>query len=335
METQATAAKKATRKQVAAAKFGDNAAALETAAAQPELAVAQSVAAAVVAATDPAKTGTGLTKAKAAAKRASKAKVVKGEAAELELAPATQPVEAAPAKAKRASKKAAPKADEPEFQPVVVKDAYNHTAIAVARTQRTIEMIPMDSAGMAITHVSRDKFAAEYKAVDNYPVDKAARVYLCQTIAMDPKAKEILELLAGAEADKPIAQGVLMDIMSRHDVAPDDGAAATPAAPKAEKAAKAERAPRTAAPKADRAAKPLGRSKVDGDKALAAGSADFKAKVRPGTFRYALMEAIVAHAAKGGKVADILGKEVMKGKPGVAAIDVTFAVQNGYVAYAA
>lgn len=332
---QTTAAKKtSTRKIAAAAKFSE--AALAAAAAEDNAAPQE----AVPAPADPAKVGAGLAKAKAATKRASRAKVVKGADAQIvaEAPAAETAAPTAPAKPARA-KRGAKKAEEPEFVPMVVLDENKHTAIAVAANGRTIEIIPMDSAGLSVTKLSRDRFAHEYKPMVDYPVSKAAKVYLTQTIALDPKAKAVLEVLAAAEADKPIASGELVALMSRHDETAtvtvpleNGGAAGEERHALATEGGKGKRGAKAAAPKKER--KPLGRSSVDKDKVLKAGDVDYKAKVRPDTFRFALMRAIVTCAAKGGKVGDVLGQVVQEGKPGVAAIDINFAVQCGYVAFA-
>lgn len=329
-----------TKKQVAATKFAaadKHAEAIAAAA----IAAATTPEVAEVAAPAPAKkttAGKGLSKAKAATKAPSKlVTLVAGAAPVAEKAtpaPRNKVAKAVIAdalavvapKAKRVSKKAAVKAEAPAFEPSVVKDENNHTAIAVSADARTVELIPMDSAGMAVIKLSRDRFAAEYRPVDGYPVSKASRVYLTQTIAMDPKAREVLELLAASEADKPIASGALVALMSRHDEAAAAEARATAAAaPKADKPAKAVKAP-----KAEREVKPLGhRLPAEATKTIVAGDVKVESKIQPGSFRAARHNYIVSMAGK--TVADVLGASTLEGKRGIAFRDVQFAVSHGFI----
>lgn len=326
----AVAAKTTSRKAAAATRYSDS----------PIVNMDPPVAGDVPAlvAADPAKTGTGLTKAKAATKRASRAKVVTGAAAELVTAPtasldtmaaAVNELQAAAPKGKRGKKAAAPAAP---FEPVVVKDGNNHSAIAVAADEKMVSLIPMDSAGMTVTSLSRDRFNADYKVTMDgdapYPVAKAATVYLTQTIAMDPKAKLVLETLAAAEAGKPIASGKLVDLMSRHDKEQAElraaEAAATPGKPA--KALKAEKAP-----KAARESKPLGHraAPAEAAKKIVAGDTKVEAKVQPGSFRAARHNYIVSMAGK--TVGDVLGASTVEGKRAIAMRDITFAVQHGFI----
>lgn len=319
--TNATAAKKITRKAAAAAKFSDNPVIAEV--------VADALQVLAPVAADPAKTGTGLTAAKAATKRASRAKVVKGEAAELVVAPVATVEPALPVVKKARGKKAA--APSAPFEPAVYKDAANHTAIAVSADDKMVELIPMDSAGMSVTRVSRDRFAHDYKVAmaegAPYPVAKAARVYLTQTIAMDPKAKLLLETLAAAEADKPIASGELVALMSRYDTeAAERAATEQPAAPA--KAGKAPKAPKAA--KAPREAKPLGhRMPADAAKKIEVGAVKVESKVQPGSFRAARHNLIVSMAGK--TVGEVLGASAIEGKRAIAYRDIQFAVQHGFI----
>jgi hypothetical protein len=330
MNTQATTAAKksnaAARKAAAAAKFGDN-----PVVDAPE--AGATVEAPAAAPVDPAKTGLGLKKAKAATKRASRAVVVKpeGETAVEQMAEAVNTLQAkAEAATKRKAAKAA-KAAEPEFVPVVVKDGNNHSAIAVASNGRTVELIPMDSAGMTVVKLSRDRFAADYQPMQDYPVGKAAKVYLTQTIALDPKARAVLEVLAAAEADKPIASGELVALMSKHDseaalqTVPANGEGAVADAPKAGRKA------RSAAPKADREGKPTGSRAPAAElaKTIVAGDVKVTSKVQPGSFRAARHEYIVSMAGK--TVAEVLGASTVEGKRGIAYRDVQFALSNGFI----
>lgn len=318
------AAKKISRKAAAAARFSD------TPIANLDPAEAGGPVVETAAPQDPAKTGLGLTKAKAATKRASRAKVVKGEAAELVLAPVAAAEPALPVVKKARGKKAA--APSAPFEPAVYKDAANHTAIAVSADEKMVELIPMDSAGMSVTRVSRDRFAHDYKVAmaegAPYPVAKAARVYLTQTIAMDPKAKLLLETLAAAEADKPIASGELVALMSRYDA---EDAERRIAEEQPVKAGKAPKAPKAAAtPKAPREAKPLGhRMPAEATKVIAVGETKVEAKVQPGSFRAARHNLIVSMAGK--TVADVLGASAIEGKRAIAFRDIQFAVQHGFI----
>jgi hypothetical protein len=279
--------------------------------------------------TEKAPAATGLAKAKAAAKRPSRAKVTKGETEVEQMAADVNAAQAATEKAaKRKGKKAAPEA--PPFEPAVYKDDHQHSVIAVAATAKQVELIPMDSAGMSVITVSRDRFAHDYTQVMQdgapYPVAKAAKVYLTQTIALDPKAKLLLETLAAAEADKPIASGVLVDLMSRHDkeLAEQRAAAAAEAAP-------GEKAPRAKAAKPARERKPVGgkAAPAEAAKKIEKGGVEVHAKVQPGSFRAARHNYIVSMAGK--TVAEVLGATTMEGKRAIAMRDIQFAVSHGFI----
>lgn len=223
--------------------------------------------------------------------------------------------------------------------PAVYKDEHNHTAIVVAEGRKYVQLIPMDAAGLAVTRVSRDQFAAKWgKHMADYPVGKAAAQYLAGNMVVTPQAKELLDVLAKAQADKPLASGQLVALMSKGDekadpdsVVPQPLEAATkgdkparqPAASKPGKKAEGDKAPKAARTPAVYA---------DAGKTIAVGKVAYAEKVRAGTFRFALMEALVK--GKGKKVSDLLGATVMDGKPGIAKVDVEFAVKQGYITLA-
>jgi hypothetical protein len=129
--------------------------------------------------------------------------------------------------------------------------------------------------------------------------------------------EKVLGELAKAAKGKPLAQGDLVALMSRTD---EEAAAARAG----EALSKPGKVVRTGA--AARAPKVWDNA----SKVIKAGTVSFKEKVREGTFRFALMDAICK--AVGRKAEDLLGHVVMEGKPGVAKVDIEFAVANKYVA---
>lgn len=222
--------------------------------------------------------------------------------------------------------------------PGVFKDAQQHTCIAIAEGRKYVQLIPMDAGGIAVTKLSKDQFAKRFdKQLADYPVGKAAKQFMAGSMPVTPQAKALLDVLAKAEADKPLATGTLVAIMSKgdekadpdtvqHETLEQAAAAAKPArqpATKPGKKAEGDKAPK--APKTPAAY-------ADAGKTIGVGKVNHTEKVRAGTFRFALMDALVQ--AKGKKVSDLLGKVVVDGKPGIAKVDVEFAVKQGYITLA-
>jgi hypothetical protein len=204
----------------------------------------------------------------------------------------------------------------PALEPGVYKNRENRSTIVFSVGNKLVHHIPMD-ATLSAAKMSIDRFKGEYMLMADYNIAKAAAQYLAGASARTPGAEKVLQELAKAAAGKPLAQGELVALMSRTD---EEAAAAKAAGTAPTKAARTPAAPR--APKVW----------ADAAKVLKAGAVNFSDKVRPGTFRYALMDAIVKAAAKGAtKAEELLGKVVMEGKPGIAKVDIEFAAANKYI----
>lgn len=225
-----------------------------------------------------------------------------------------------PAKAAKlleAAQAAAPaKAAAPKLQAPGVYMQGTHSAIVVSAGSKLVNYIAMDSAALELRKEGIDKFAADYKLSDGYPVEKAAAQYLALPIMKTPQAESMLLQLAGKAAHKPLAKGEPVLLMSKHDEKDADTVV-----PQKAVAAKA-------------AAKPAGRVWEHSGKTLALGDKKPGDTIRDGTLRLALMDAIVAAAKKKGSTDSVLGLEVMAGKPKLAKVDVEFAVRSGFVKYA-
>jgi hypothetical protein len=246
------------------------------------------------------------------AKRASKGKKATPE----QEAAAQAKLESAREYAREVIKAVDKAAKVPALEPGVYKNRENRSTIVFSVGSKLVHHIPMD-ATLSAAKMSIDRFKGEYMLMADYNIAKAAAQYLAGASARTPGAEKVLQELAKAAEGKPLAQGELVALMSRTD---EEAAAAKAAGTAPTKAARTPAAPR--APKVW----------ADAAKVLKAGAVNFSDKVRPGTFRYALMDAIVKAAAKGAtKAEELLGKVVMEGKPGIAKVDIEFAAANKYI----
>lgn len=101
--------------------------------------------------------------------------------------------------------------------PAVYKDAQNHTCIVIGEGTKYLQAIPMSSAGINVVRMSKDKLLHDFQPMADYPAAKAAKVYLSYPVGMAPRAKAVLEVLAKSEAGKPLAEGALVAVMSKYD----------------------------------------------------------------------------------------------------------------------
>ena len=84
--------------------------------------------------------------------------------------------------------------------PSVYQDANNHTCICLRLGEETVDFIPLMGAECEVFHMDRSKFLSAYKKLAEYPVKRAAQLYLHDS-ALKTTSDEAREHLEGIVAD--------------------------------------------------------------------------------------------------------------------------------------
>lgn len=136
--------------------------------------------------------------------------------------------------------KAAEKQPSKPWQATACHDHNRHTCIEVSRVGGVVRYIPLDILGFDLLEAGEEKFDAEFKPIADYPVDRAARLYVEYATILGGSQAAMSEL---AKLTKVTEKEMEMAVAKKAAKAVDNPAAKT--------AAKKTAAKKTAAPKGE------------------------------------------------------------------------------------
>ena len=234
-------------------------------------------------------------------------------------------------------------------QYAVFQDRSRHTCILISETGGKVEYLPAPQVGLAVTTIDTKSFHAEYKAMPEYPVQRAAESYAGMAISLSltvtSKVREHLDRILGNKAlnyDRSLFHPI--PTMKKEITMSTKNEAPKSAADKATKNKAATKAPDKKAPtkapakQAAKAATGKGEGGEGGTKTSKYADKKITKKAdhtaREGSIRAAILDKIL----KAKNTSDVLGVEVSdKTGDKIEAINpghIGWAINNGLITIA-